>query len=181
MSTKEKPRQLKDRFGIGTTDDRVVALGAVGALCLLGTIVAFLIGSPFTALPLVGFLSTVAYGLYEYQAATAKALTFLATIGTGAILALITIYLIVEALPAIRFMGTEMFTHTSEPMWRTRGEEIYSLVPMIWGTLVTTILAMLIAGPLGVAGAVFISEIAPDAVREVVKPAVETLAGIPSI
>ena len=181
MSTTEIHRQLKDRFGVETTDDRLVALATAGALCLLGAAVAFLIGSPFTALPLMGFLLTVAYGLYEYQAATAKALAFLATIGAGAILALITIYLIVEALPAIRFMGVEMFTHTSQPMWRIRGEEIYSLVPMMWGTLVTTVLAMLIAGPLGVAGALFISEIAPDAVREVVKPAVETLAGIPSI
>ncbi|SNZ04090.1 phosphate ABC transporter membrane protein 1, PhoT family [Natronoarchaeum philippinense] len=181
MSTTELHQQVRERFGVEAADDRVVALGAAGALCLLASAVAFLIGSSFTALPIVGFLLTVTYGLYDYQAETAKALSFLATIGTGTILALITVYLIVEALPAIRYMGADMFTYTSEPMWRTRGEEVYSLVPMIWGTLVTTILAMLIAGPLGVAGALFISEIAPDAVREIVKPAIETLAGIPSI
>ncbi|AFO56837.1 phosphate ABC transporter permease subunit PstC [Natrinema sp. J7-2] len=181
MSTTELHEQLKDRLGVESADDSVVTLGAVGALCLLGSAVAFLIGSPFTALPLAGFLFTVGYGLWNHQATTAKALTFLATIVTGAILALITVYLIIEAFPAIREMGLAMFTKTSGRMWITRGEEVYSLVPMMWGTLVTTVLAMLIAGPLGVAGALFISEIAPDAVREIVKPAVETLAGIPSI
>ncbi|RZV11037.1 phosphate ABC transporter membrane protein 1 (PhoT family) [Natrinema hispanicum] len=181
MSTTELHQQLKDRFGVEASDDRVVTAGAAGALCLVATTILFLLGSQFTAIPLVGFLFTVGYGLWNHQATTAKALTFLATIATGAILALITVYLIIEALPAMREMGLAMFTETSAPMWRTRGEEVYSLVPMMWGTLVTTILAMLIAGPLGVAGALFISEIAPDAVREIVKPAVETLAGIPSI
>jgi phosphate transport system permease protein len=44
-----------------------------------------------------------------------------------------------------------------------------------------TLVATAVAGPLGVAAALFISEIAPKAVREVVKPGVEILAGIPSI
>ncbi|MDY7081406.1 MAG: phosphate ABC transporter permease subunit PstC [Halobacteria archaeon] len=49
------------------------------------------------------------------------------------------------------------------------------------GTVVTTFVAMLVAAPLGIAGALFISEIAPRWAREIIKPAVETLAGIPSI
>ncbi|WP_375142017.1 phosphate ABC transporter permease subunit PstC [Natronoarchaeum rubrum] len=181
MSISGPHQQLKDRFGVETADDSVVAAAAAGGLCLVATAGMFLLGSQLTAIPLAGFLFTVGYGLFVHQAQTAKALSFLATIATGAVLALISVYLIIEALPAIREMGLGMFTKASEPMWRTRGEEVYSLVPMMWGTLVTTILAMLIAGPLGVAGALFISEIAPDAVREIVKPAVETLAGIPSI
>jgi phosphate transport system permease protein len=44
-----------------------------------------------------------------------------------------------------------------------------------------TIVATLVAGPLGVAAALFLSEIAPPVVREFVKPGVEILAGIPSI
>jgi phosphate transport system permease protein len=52
---------------------------------------------------------------------------------------------------------------------------------MMWGTLVTTVIATLVAAPLGVAGAVFISELAPGWAREIVKPAIEMLAGIPSI
>jgi phosphate transport system permease protein len=52
---------------------------------------------------------------------------------------------------------------------------------MMWGTFLTTVIATVVAAPLGVAGAVFISELAPGWAREIIKPAVEMLAGIPSI
>jgi phosphate transport system permease protein len=72
-----------------------------------------------------------------------------------------------------------MFTETTwEPVSQPHR---FSLVPMIHGTVMVTLIATLVAGPLGVAAALFISEIAPPMVRETVKPAVEILAGIPSI
>jgi phosphate transport system permease protein len=77
-------------------------------------------------------------------------------------------------------MGLDILLRLEEPLWST-SQGVYSLVPMLWGTLVTTLLAMAIAGPLGIAGALFISEIAPGWVREVVKPGVEIMAGVPSI
>jgi len=49
------------------------------------------------------------------------------------------------------------------------------------GSLLVTILSLLIAMPLGVAGAVFISEIAPTWIKEILKPAVELLAAVPSV
>jgi phosphate transport system permease protein len=52
---------------------------------------------------------------------------------------------------------------------------------MMVGTALTTLIATAIAAPMGIAGAVFVSEIAPDSVREVVKPGIELMAGIPSI
>jgi phosphate transport system permease protein len=55
------------------------------------------------------------------------------------------------------------------------------MVPMIHGTIMVTVIATLVAGPLGVAAALFISEIAPTRVRELIKPGIEILAGIPSI
>jgi phosphate transport system permease protein len=57
----------------------------------------------------------------------------------------------------------------------------YALLPLILGTLKVTIVSMLIAVPLGVGVAVYVSQYAPNRVREVVKPAVELLAGIPSV
>lgn len=57
----------------------------------------------------------------------------------------------------------------------------YSLLPLFVGTLKTTIIALLIAIPLGVASALFVSEFAPGWMREIVKPAIEVLAGIPSV
>lgn len=57
----------------------------------------------------------------------------------------------------------------------------YSVLPLLVGTLKVTIVALLIGLPIAVAAAVFSSEFAPQGLREVVKPAVELLAGIPSV
>jgi phosphate transport system permease protein len=57
----------------------------------------------------------------------------------------------------------------------------YSLIPLFAGTLKVTAVAMLAATPVGIAAAVFSSEFAPRRLREVMKPTIELLAGIPSV
>jgi phosphate transport system permease protein len=57
----------------------------------------------------------------------------------------------------------------------------YNLLPLIVGTLKTTIIAILFAGPLAVLAAILSSEFAPRWLREVIKPTIELLAGIPSV
>jgi phosphate transport system permease protein len=57
----------------------------------------------------------------------------------------------------------------------------YSLLPLLAGTLKVTIIAVLIAIPLAVLAALYTAEFAPPWAREVVKPAIEILAGIPSV
>jgi phosphate transport system permease protein len=57
----------------------------------------------------------------------------------------------------------------------------YGALPLIVGTLLVTLGAMVIAVPLGIGSAIFISEIAPPKLKTVVKPAIELLAGIPSV
>jgi phosphate transport system permease protein len=56
-----------------------------------------------------------------------------------------------------------------------------SLIPLLLGTLKATFVGMLFACPLGVAAALFSSEFAPRRLREFVKPAIELLAGLPSV
>jgi phosphate transport system permease protein len=75
----------------------------------------------------------------------------------------------------------DLLVYTGDPMWKTGGVETYSLAPAIVGTVIETLLAVAVAGPLGVAGALFISEVAPRWLRELLKPGIEILAGIPSI
>ncbi|WP_321112259.1 phosphate ABC transporter permease subunit PstC [Halorussus salinisoli] len=152
----------------------------VAVASVLGALFAFLVAPAYTVFPLLAFFGVVTYGWKSHQATTAKLLMFLMTASTIVILGLISIYLVLRAIPVFRVMGLDLILRTQEPMWST-GEGIYSLVPMMWGTLVTTVLAMAIAGPLGVAGALFISEIAPRWAREVIKPGIEILAGVPSI
>jgi len=164
------------------TDRVALVAGGVAAVCLLGAFVGFLVGSSLTAVFVVGFLITVGYGWYTRQALTAKGLTFLATVSTLLTMGLIIVFVLREALPAVRYMGPiDLLSFTGEPMWRTGGEQLYSLAPAIVGTLVETLLAVAIAGPLGVAGALFVSEVAPGWLRAILKPGIEILAGIPSI
>jgi phosphate transport system permease protein len=58
---------------------------------------------------------------------------------------------------------------------------VFGLVPLFVGSLLVTVIALLIAVPLGIAGAAFLAELAPPGLRNWMKPAVELLAGIPSV
>ncbi len=105
--------------------------------------------------------------------------TLIRATGYSAILfvALILIFLLREGLPAFgevplaALLGTRWY-----PI-----EGFFGLWPLIGGTLIVTIGAALIAVPLGLSTAVFIAEIAPRWAREVLKPLVEVLAGLPSV
>jgi phosphate transport system permease protein len=57
----------------------------------------------------------------------------------------------------------------------------YSMIPLLVGTVKVTIVAMAVAAPVGIAAAVFTSEFAPRRLKEVLKPTIELLAGIPSV
>ena len=59
--------------------------------------------------------------------------------------------------------------------------DLFGTLPLILGSAQVTVTAMVIALPLGVATAVFVREVAPAWVREVLKPVIEVLAGIPSV
>ena len=60
-------------------------------------------------------------------------------------------------------------------------EAYYGLLPLIFGSVVVTLGAALIALPIGLMTAVFIAEVAPRWAREILKPFVEILGGIPSV
>jgi phosphate transport system permease protein len=58
---------------------------------------------------------------------------------------------------------------------------IFGTLPLILGSILVTLISILIALPLGVATAVFVREVAPRWAREILKPIIEVLAGIPSV
>ena len=60
-------------------------------------------------------------------------------------------------------------------------EQHFGLLPLILGSLVVTLGAAAIALPTGLLAAIFVAEVAPRWLREVLKPAIEVLAGIPSV
>jgi len=57
----------------------------------------------------------------------------------------------------------------------------YSMIPLFVGTLKVTLVAMVVAVPVGIAAAIYSSEFAPPRLKEVLKPVIELLAGIPSV
>ncbi|WP_412710513.1 phosphate ABC transporter permease subunit PstC [Atrimonas thermophila] len=57
----------------------------------------------------------------------------------------------------------------------------FGILPLLCGTLLTSLIAMLVAGPLGLLTAIFLSEYASPRVRRICKPILEILAGVPTV
>jgi phosphate transport system permease protein len=57
----------------------------------------------------------------------------------------------------------------------------FGVLPLIWGTLYVSLIALAVAVPLGLLCAIYLAEYAPNRVRKVVKPVLEVLAGVPTI
>jgi phosphate transport system permease protein len=57
----------------------------------------------------------------------------------------------------------------------------YGIMPLVTGTLLSTVVALAVAGPLGLTAALYLSEFANPTVREIIKPALELLSGVPTI
>jgi len=100
------------------------------------------------------------------------------------IVLLIFLFTITEAWPAIKEIGLD--TMLLGTIWRPGSiigteEAQFGLLPMIVGSILSTFGAVLIGVPLSLGTAILLAEVAPRAVREVARPAVELLAGIPSV
>lgn len=92
----------------------------------------------------------------------------------------IILFLIINGVPAFTeigfgdfFFGTAWHPTWTPPSW--------GAAPIIVGTLLVTLGAMVIAVPVGLAAAIFISQLAPSRIKRYLKTAIELLAGIPSI
>ncbi len=95
-----------------------------------------------------------------------------------AILFIITFFIFKEGLPFLMKEG--LFTILSGAEWRpTQGK--FGLLPMVVGSILVTGGALAIGVPLGLACAIFLVEFSRPRVRRVLKPAIELLAGIPSV
>jgi phosphate transport system permease protein len=99
--------------------------------------------------------------------------------GTSVILiiGLIFLFLLREGLPAFIQVSPRQFL---SGRWYPI-EEMYGLLPLLFGSLLVTVGAVIIAVPLGLTTAIYLGMIAPQWQREILKPLIEVLAGIPSI
>lgn len=92
----------------------------------------------------------------------------------------ITLYMILNGTPALFKVGLKEILFETE--WApTAAEPKYGILYVILTSIVGTVCAVLIGVPIDVLTAVFIAEVAPKKLAAIVKPAVELLAGIPSV
>ena len=113
----------------------------------------------------------------RFSDAVFRKLTLLAAVGVLLLLSGVIASLIHGSIPALRAFG---FGFLIDQRWNPVTERFGALAP-IYGTIVTSFLAMLIAVPVGLLIAVFLTELCPMWLRRPIGIAIELLAGIPSI
>ena len=91
---------------------------------------------------------------------------------------LIIIFTLSESWEAIEEIGIDNMLFGT--IWRPQQNE-YGLIPMVLGSILVTIGSALIGVPLSIFAAILLAEIAPPFFRNIVRPAIELLAGIPSV
>ena len=95
-----------------------------------------------------------------------------------AVLLLITVFILVRGLPIIQTAGLKNFLFGMK--WApTQGE--FGIFPMIVGSVTVTLGAAIVGVPVGICCAIFLAEFAPVPLRNIFRPAIQLLAGIPSV
>jgi phosphate transport system permease protein len=121
-----------------------------------------------------------ASGLKNVREKAIKSFWFLTAIVAVITVFFILLFLLGDGLPIFEEIGLVEFLLGEK--WNPTGAiSAYGAFPLIIGTIIVTAGAMLIATPLGISSAIYISELAPPRVKAVVKPVIELLAGIPSV
>lgn len=104
---------------------------------------------------------------------------FIKAAGYSAILfvTLILVFLLIEGLPSLSSVPLESLLNVR---WYPI-ESYFGLLPLLAGSLIVTVGAALIAVPVGIGTAIYLAEVAPRGIREVFKPFIEVMAGVPSV
>lgn len=102
--------------------------------------------------------------------------------------ALLSVFTTLAILGVLLIQATDFFFKVSliEFLTDTKWTPLFTpqhfgIMPLVSGTLLVTIISLLVAVPTGLGTAIYLSEYAPDKIRRVIKPILEILAGIPSV
>ena len=91
---------------------------------------------------------------------------------------LICLFLFANGIPAIQKIGVADFLFGTK--WKP-GNDLYGIFPMILGSFYVTTGAVIVGVPVGLMTAVFLSKFCPEWLHKILKPAIDLLAGIPSV
>ena len=103
---------------------------------------------------------------------------FISATASFVVLLIVAVFIFKGGLPAFREIGVLEFLFGK--VWRP-GQEQYGTLTMLVGSVVVTVGSLILAIPLGIACAILLAEVAPFRLRQVLRPAVELLVGIPSV
>lgn len=106
-----------------------------------------------------------------------RALSYFFSVVAIGTLALLAAIFVVQSLPVWRHEG---FQYLAGTKWFFR-EQMFGALPMIYGTVIVAVIALLLAAPIGLGAAIFTSEFLPNRARLAVKITIELLAGVPSV
>ncbi len=109
-----------------------------------------------------------------------EALLFLTAFASVAITLAIVVMLVKESYEF--FQHVSIWDFLTDTQWTPLFDDAhYGILPLVSGTLVSSAVALLVAIPLGTVIAIYLSEFAPFTVREIAKPFLELLGGVPTI
>lgn len=114
----------------------------------------------------------------KYKEKMMAGLFLLAACGSILSVVLICIFLFINGLPAIKQIGIGNFLLGD--IWKP-GNDSFGIFPMILGSVYITAGALVVGVPIGILTAVFMAEFCPKAIYKILKPAINLLAGIPSV
>lgn len=112
------------------------------------------------------------------EEAIVKGILFIMALTSIISLGLITFFVFKEGLPFMIGYGIKDFIMGTT--WNP-SNQVYGIFPMIVGSVIVTIFAIVVGAPIGIAVAIYLVEIAPPRVTKLVRPAILLLEGIPSV
>lgn len=169
-----------------------LAAGALSAAILAAVVMAFAAGPQSLAVPLAAGLAGLAAvltllprisALFRARNVFERFVTVL-LVACSAVAILATIGIVFSVLfeslrffnevPVTAFLFGTVWAPTADP-------PSFGIVPLLVGTLLITLIAILVAGPLGLLSAIYMAEYASPPLRGIAKPLLEMLAGVPTV
>ena len=164
---------LKDFFS-DVTDDGLVKFYTEG-------VIAYVEGTTDRIIDHVGFIPAVEH--YQSLQSSNQILKFAVFVTIGIVLSLL--FETLRFFESVNVFDFLFGTHWS-PQMAIRADQVgssgsFGAVPVFVGTLLISLIAMAVAGPIGMYSAIYLSQYASDKVRSYAKPIIEILAGIPTV
>jgi len=182
-------KRLKDAGQVVTQNVTMPILSAAQQQRAMEATGGLLMSVAIIALAVAGFAYALMRTNKDFRARNVVERLVLGLLMAAASIAILTTIGIVLSLifNTIKFFGLYpaadfFFGLNWDPSFSGRGgSSELGVLPLLWGTLFISLVALLVAVPIGLLSAIYLSEYAPPAVRSVAKPLLEVLAGIPTI